>query len=376
MSATSIEARTAQPSGELSPGLNSAELVERARHGAHRPGRDLGVEGGVVQLGVPEQDLDDPDVGAVLQQVGGEAVAQRVRPDPLGDVGGLCRLDDDAMELPRADRLHRVLSGEQPAVAVHHALLPPDLPPLAQQGEQVFGQHGVAIPPALAALDPEQHALAVDVGDLQRRHLGDAQARAIGDRQRGLVLEAGGGVEQPGDLVAAEHHRQLARMRQPDQLARQIRAVERLGEEEAQRRHDAVHGRHGNAVLLLLDLEPAQVVGGRRIRRSPEEACQPSDIAEVVALRLRAENRRMFMSSISRWRSGLIGASGTGWGMVRLLVEEARHALPQPNHAQCSRDGRFVTLYLTAGALPRSGFVRRPPSCQPEMRPQSRRSST
>ena len=133
MSATSIEARTAQPSGETLSRLEQAELVERARDRAHRPGRDLGVEGGVVQLGVPEQDLDDPDVGAVLQQVGREAVAQRVRPDPLGDVGGLRRLDDDAIELPRADRLHRVLSREQPAVAVHHALLPTDLPPLAQQ---------------------------------------------------------------------------------------------------------------------------------------------------------------------------------------------------------------------------------------------------
>ena len=42
--------------------LEQAELVERARDRADRPGRDLGVEGGVVELGVPEQDLDDPDV--------------------------------------------------------------------------------------------------------------------------------------------------------------------------------------------------------------------------------------------------------------------------------------------------------------------------
>ena len=83
---------------------------------------------------MPEQDLDDADVDAVLQQVGREAVAQRVRPDPLGDVRGLRRLDDDAMELPGADRLHRVLAREQPAVAVHHALLPPDLPPLRAAG--------------------------------------------------------------------------------------------------------------------------------------------------------------------------------------------------------------------------------------------------
>lgn len=77
------------------------------------------------------------------------------------------------------------------------------------------------------------------------------------------MLETRGGVEQPGDLVATEHHGQVTRMRQPDKPARQVRAVERVGEEEAQRRHDAVHGRNGNAVVLLLDLEPAQVVGGR-----------------------------------------------------------------------------------------------------------------
>lgn len=73
-------------------------------------------------------------------------------------------------------------------------------------------------------------------------------------------------LSQPGDLVATEHHGQVARMRQPDEPARQVWAVERLGEEEAQRRHNAVHRRHGNAILLLLDLEPAQVVDGRRAR--------------------------------------------------------------------------------------------------------------
>ncbi len=55
-------------------------------------------------------------------------------------------------------------------------------------------------------------------------------------------------------------------MRHPDEPARQIRAVKRVDEEEAQRRHDAVHRRHGHAVLLLLDLEPAQVIGSRRVR--------------------------------------------------------------------------------------------------------------
>src|SRR3954469_15695585 len=116
MSETSSGPRTASAGGCDLSGLEHAELIERAGYGAHRSGRDLGVEGGVVQLRVAEQDLDDADVAAVLKQAGGEAVPERVRPDPLGDFGRLCRLHDDAMELPRADRLGGVLAGKQPTV--------------------------------------------------------------------------------------------------------------------------------------------------------------------------------------------------------------------------------------------------------------------
>jgi hypothetical protein len=103
ISATSSEARTASAGGCDLSGFEHAEFVERAGHGAYRSGRNLGVEGGVLQLGVPEQDLDDADIDAVFQQMGGKAVAQRVRSDPFGDLRGLCRLDDDAMQLPGAD---------------------------------------------------------------------------------------------------------------------------------------------------------------------------------------------------------------------------------------------------------------------------------
>src|ERR1700741_1401053 len=159
MSATSSEARTASAGGGALSGLENAELGERAGHCAYRSGRNLGVEGGVLQLGVAEQNLDDADVDAVLQQMGGKAVTQRVRSDPLGDLRGPCRIDDDAMELPSADRLHGVLFRKQPNVTMHHALLVPDLPPLAQQGKQICREHGIAIPSTLATLDPDQHAL-------------------------------------------------------------------------------------------------------------------------------------------------------------------------------------------------------------------------
>ena len=51
-------------------------------------------------FGVAEQGLDDADIDAVLQQMRRETVAQRVRPDPLGDLRRLRRLDDDPVQVP------------------------------------------------------------------------------------------------------------------------------------------------------------------------------------------------------------------------------------------------------------------------------------
>src|SRR3546814_2540038 len=47
---------------------------------------DLRVEGRRVYLGEAEQDLDDADVDAIFEKMGGETVPQRVRSDPLVDV--------------------------------------------------------------------------------------------------------------------------------------------------------------------------------------------------------------------------------------------------------------------------------------------------
>lgn len=103
------------------------------------------------------------------------------------------------------------------------------------------------------------------------------------------MLEARGRVEQPRHLVPAQHHRQLALMPHPDQLARQIGPVERLREEEPQRRHDGVHGRRRDIQLALLDLEAPDVLRRCGVRRAPQERREPADVADVVALRLVAE---------------------------------------------------------------------------------------
>ena len=55
-----------------------SNLVQRADGGGDHLRRDGGVAGGGIDSGVAEQHLDDADIGAVLQQVSGEAVPQRL----------------------------------------------------------------------------------------------------------------------------------------------------------------------------------------------------------------------------------------------------------------------------------------------------------
>src|SRR3954453_18713088 len=79
-----------------------------------------------------------------------------------------------AIELTRRHRLHAVAPWEQPA------LRPRRPPPGAQQFEQMRRQHHVAVFAAFALIDANDHALAVDVADLERDHLGGAQTRPVG----------------------------------------------------------------------------------------------------------------------------------------------------------------------------------------------------
>src|SRR6266478_5464441 len=62
----------------------------------------------------------------------------------------------------------------------------------------------------LALLHADDHALAVDVLDLERDYFGGAQPRPIGHAQRRLVLEPRRRLQQARYLLRTEHHRQLA----------------------------------------------------------------------------------------------------------------------------------------------------------------------
>src|SRR6476659_11045897 len=136
------------------------EPIERAHDGADGVGGDPRVERRGVELGVPEQHLDHADIDVLLEQVGREAVAQRVRRDPLGDLGRAGGGMDDPVELTRGEMVDGVLPGKEPDVRAG------DAPPVPQELEQLRREHRKAVPSSLALLDPEQHALGIDVAAL------------------------------------------------------------------------------------------------------------------------------------------------------------------------------------------------------------------
>ena len=75
----------------------------------------------------------------------------------------------------------------------------------AQNLQQLSGEHDVALLAALAALDPDQHAGAVDRGDLQASDLADSQTGPVRRRQRRPIAQSRDGFKKAHNLVAAEN---------------------------------------------------------------------------------------------------------------------------------------------------------------------------
>jgi len=141
-----------------------------------------------------EQRLNDANVDASLQEMGGETVPQRMRGDGLVDPGLLSRPAAGVLQGTRAHMIARFLALEQPDTWSRS-------PPIgAENVEKARRQHGVSFLAALTHLDVDQHPRAVDRGDPQTRDFPDPQACIISSGQRdtlGEVLSMPEGVKAP-----------------------------------------------------------------------------------------------------------------------------------------------------------------------------------
>src|SRR6516225_992336 len=127
MSATSTGGRD---NGRASAG-HLPQKVERAGHLADRADGDAGVERRRVEFLMSEQHLDNPNIGLLLQEMGGKAVPQCVNADTFGNAGTPCCQANEPVELAPTHMLPAV-AGKQPGLAGRHpSLLARDARPSA-----------------------------------------------------------------------------------------------------------------------------------------------------------------------------------------------------------------------------------------------------
>ena len=91
-------------------------------------------------------------------------------------------------------------------------------PLLAQEHQGALGQRDVAIPVALAGADMEEHALGIEVTDLQAQALAQAQAAGVKSDEANAVVQGGNGRQDPTNLGGAEDDGEFDLGIGPDQL--------------------------------------------------------------------------------------------------------------------------------------------------------------
>jgi len=162
-------------------------------------------------------------------------------------------------------------------------------PPATQFFEQLRRERHIPVSGALALADVDDHALAVDVFDLDARRFGPAYSGHIEQRQNHAVQAVGCGIDQPHDFILAEHGRQLVwHLREDEIVEGQITPLQRALVQEPQRRDTHLDGA-GLELLLLqqVSLITSQVLSAQLLRRAMEVFGKLSHRAEVAADRRR-----------------------------------------------------------------------------------------
>ena len=218
-------------------GPGERQPIERARDLAQHLARHMRIARRRIELRMADHHLDDANVDALLQQMRGERVPQRMGRRRASRCRWRWPCRTHTVDVPGRHRLDRIAAGEQPR---RRAL---DHPPLAQQLEKPRRQHGIAVLAALALFDAQNHARTVDVRDLQVRDFRDAQAGAVGDAEDGAELWPRRRGHQSCRFLLGQDDRQLLRLLDDTQILAKLGPVAGECEEEPQRRHRAVDRR-------------------------------------------------------------------------------------------------------------------------------------
>ena len=164
-------------------------------------------EHGGFELGVAQVALDEPGVHAGFEQMGGVGMPEGMDGDAhFGDAGALFGGAEGALDTGATHgggRRRTVLviapgGGKEPGGVTM------GFPGGAEQRERLGGQGDVPVFGALAAVDMDLEARAIDVGDLQGEGFVEPESQAVDGGEVDLVVQGGGGREEPPDLLHTE----------------------------------------------------------------------------------------------------------------------------------------------------------------------------
>jgi len=167
----------------------------------------VGVNGGDDRALVAEIDLNLAEVLALLQQVRCIRMTQGVDVRRFGDAGGQEGEPEGALERGAGHRFGR---GARPASTVplggeEEGRMAVRFPLLSQELQRALGQRDVTIRIALAGADVQEHALGIDIANLEAQPFPQAQATGVNGAEANAMIQGGDGGQNAAHLGGGEH---------------------------------------------------------------------------------------------------------------------------------------------------------------------------
>jgi len=238
------------------------------------------VQGGRLDGPMAEQNLDETQVGAVLHEVGGEAVPEHVGGHPLRDASGTAGAGDGPLHGALVEGTSRVAARKQPVGGPMHA------PVAAKRMEQERREHRLTLHIALAVTDHDDPPSAVDVAHAKMERLGDPEPGAVERHGDGALLERREPGEKSGDLIPAQHHRTALGAARVGQMRDHPLALQGDPVEEAQGGGHLLIGRQrGTGFESVVAEEVADLLRREPARAATQVGRHLRDPAEVHRLR-------------------------------------------------------------------------------------------
>src|SRR5271163_455948 len=245
---------------------------------------EMQVDSGDLEVAMAEQDLYRAQVRAGFEKVCGETMPQGVGMN--APVIEACALGGDLAGTPKnlgSDRVAcRVpaIAGKQPLLR----LAPESSPVDAKFLEQLQAKHDIAVPGTLAFPDMDNHAIAVDVPDLQMSCFCAARAGGIHGHQQDAMEGCIRGLNQSRDFFLTQNSWQVADLLRIRRLGDAPVTLQNVDVEEAQRRQAQDDGVRAELELgeqsrLIL----ANVLWAELIGRAPKVLAEVRDTVQVRA---------------------------------------------------------------------------------------------